>query len=112
MFASTLKQHFTAYIRQGEWFFVPCSEFGADRHIVAHNGTLVRGRGKPHRVEWLCRPPGGETYVRGKVWHPDHRTIYLDTWHKVLPNTAVVPKDPVDEREAELRELFHVGFAD
>ncbi len=103
----------TAYVRQGEWFFVPCPEFDADRHIVAHNGTLVRSGGKPHHVEWLCRPRDGETYVRGKVWHPDHRTIYLDGWHKVLGNTETVPKDPVTEREAELREaLFHMDFVD
>lgn len=103
----------TAYVRQGEWFFVPCPEFDADRHIAAHNGTLVRSGGKPHHVEWLCRPHDGETYVRGKVWHPDHRTIYLDGWHKVLGNTETTPKEPVAEREAELREaLFHMDFVD
>ena len=104
----------TAYVRQGEWFFIPCPEFDADRQIVAHNGTLVRGQGKPHHVEMLCRPQDGETYVRGKVWHPDHRTIYLDRWHKVLRNTEVVPKDLVEDRkQEELREsLFHMNFVD
>ncbi len=104
----------TAYVRQGEWFFVPCPDFDADRHIVARNGTLVRGQGKPHHVEMLCRPRDGETYVRGKVWHPDHRTIYLDGWHKVLRNTEIVPKDPVEEQEqANLREaLFLMKYVD
>ncbi len=102
-----------AYVRQGEWFFVPCPEFDSDRHIVAHNGTLVRYQAKRHHVEMLCRPPDGETYVRGKVWHPDHRTIYLDGWHKVRRNTEVVPSDFVVEREAEQRDaLFQVNFVD
>ena len=101
------------YVRQGEWFFVPCPEFDSDRHIVAHNGTLVRYQAKRHHVEMLCRPPDGETYVRGKVWHPDHRTIYLDGWHKVRRNTEVVPSDFVVEREAEQRDaLFQVNFVD
>lgn len=103
----------TAYVRQGEWFFVPCPDFDADQHIVAYNGTLVRGQGKPHHVEMLCRPEDGETYVRGKVWHPDHRTIYLDGWHTVLRNMETVTKDPVAEHEAELREsLFLMKYAD
>lgn len=28
-------------------------------------------------------------YARGKVRHPDHATIYLDGWHRVLMNTEV-----------------------
>lgn len=114
----------TAYVRQGEWFFLPCPEFDADRHVVTHNGFLVRGQGKPHHVEMLCRAQDGDTYVRGKVWHPDHRTIYLDGWHNVLRNTEIVPKDRVAERAAQLREeaervaaklreeLFRMSFVD
>jgi hypothetical protein len=26
-------------------------------------------------------------YVRGRVWHPDHKTIVLDGWHRVFMNT-------------------------
>jgi len=26
-------------------------------------------------------------HVRGRVWHPDHKTIVLDGWHRVLMNT-------------------------
>jgi hypothetical protein len=26
-------------------------------------------------------------YVRGKLSHPDHATIRLDGWHRVLMNT-------------------------
>jgi len=26
-------------------------------------------------------------YVRGEVSHPDHRTVYLESWHRVFMNT-------------------------
>jgi len=25
-------------------------------------------------------------YVRGRVWHPDHKTIVLNEWHRVMMN--------------------------
>ena len=28
-----------------------------------------------------------EVYVRGRVWHPDHKTLVLSGWHRVLMNT-------------------------
>jgi hypothetical protein len=40
-------------------------------------------------------------HVRGRVWHPDHKTIVLDDWHRVLLNT---------EREAP--GASHVVFLD
>jgi hypothetical protein len=26
-------------------------------------------------------------YVSGRVWHPDHKTVVLGGWHRVLMNT-------------------------
>jgi hypothetical protein len=26
-------------------------------------------------------------YARGRVWHPDHKSIYLYGWHPVFMNT-------------------------
>ncbi|HVV74157.1 MAG TPA: hypothetical protein VHI52_22100 [Verrucomicrobiae bacterium] len=85
------KRHTTAYLRQGEWFFVPRPDFDAAGQRVQENGSLVRGAGKPHRVESLCRSRGGGTYVRGRVSHPDHATIRLDVWHEVFRNTEREP---------------------
>jgi hypothetical protein len=28
-----------------------------------------------------------EAYVRGRISHPDHKTIALHIWHKVVMNT-------------------------
>ena len=80
-----------AYVRQGEWFFLPRPKMHVgDR--ATRNGRLIRGNGKPHRVEWLYRPEGrDETFVRGAVSHPDHETIYLEVWHRVVQNNEAEP---------------------
>jgi hypothetical protein len=116
-----------AFIRQGEWFFVPAPELKPMRLLIMRNEPLSRGAGsKPHMCEYIYRT-GGETvhvcrerpngiteaqyrkliatnpgakgwgwrvmkrdmevYARGRVWHSDHKSIYLDSWHRVLMNT-------------------------
>lgn len=46
------------YKRQGEWFFIPAPEFQPDIHFMFSNEPIVRGRGKPHMCETLCRRGG------------------------------------------------------
>ena len=113
----------SAFIRQGEWFFVPTA-VKADPLLVLKDEPLSRGNGgKPHWAE-ECYRSGGDTvyvsarypngltapeykklpasernrgfrimkrdaavYVRGKVSHPDHETVTLIGWHRVLMNT-------------------------
>ncbi|MHC4092073.1 MAG: hypothetical protein ACYSVY_17690 [Planctomycetota bacterium] len=129
-----------AYVRQGEWFFVPAPEINPAPRLVLRNEPLRRGAGKPHMVDQLYRT-GGETvyvcgrhpngltpdkyrklraqnpkarswgwqvmkrnpgvYVRGSVRHPDHATIGLADWHRVVMNT-----------ETESRAMSNVAFLD
>jgi hypothetical protein len=128
-----------AYVRQGEWFFLPAGSLVVDERDVLHDEPLSRGWGKIHRLEFAYRI-GGETvyvssqfptglteeefdrlsprqqrdggpwqemvrdpelYAKGSVRHPDHATIRLHGWHRVLMNT---------EREA--RAMQHVAFLD
>lgn len=130
------RRHNRAFIRQGEWFFIPQPDFVVDPKLVLRNEPLARGRGKPHWAEFLYRT-GGETvyvspaypqgltgteykkllarkpsakrlrwtamrrnagvYVCGKVRHPDHKTVKLNGWHMVVPNT--------ENRAASMRHL-------
>jgi hypothetical protein len=39
------------------------------------------------RNNWRAMRRDAEVFCRGKVSHPDHATIELPTWHKVIPNT-------------------------
>jgi hypothetical protein len=125
-----------AFVRQGEWFFVPEPDLVVDENMIFRNEPLSRGRGTSHILEYAYRTGGrsiyvsrnGETvsadawaemsaierrrfptarimdpnlYAKGRVSHPDHATITLDTWHRVLMNT---------ERGA--RAMRHVAFID
>src|SRR5476649_1594052 len=41
-----------AYIRQGEWFFIPDGNLAVDEKLVLPNEPLRRGSGKPHWAEF------------------------------------------------------------
>jgi len=121
-----LRRRNEAFVRQGEWFFIPAPELEVKPKLVMRNEPISRGRGKPHMCQFLYRT-GGElvyvssrrprgltagqyaallnskpsakdwgwrrmqrnasVYVRGRIWHPDHKTIVLDDWHRVSMNT-------------------------
>ncbi len=129
-----------AYVRQGEWFFLPVADLAVAGDLVLRDEPLSRGRGKPHWAEF-CYRTGGETvyvcarhpnglteaqyrgllagtpkakgwgwrllrrnpgvYVRGRVRHPDHRTVTLHGWHRVVMNT-----------EGQSKALRNVAFLD
>src|SRR5262249_18481361 len=56
-----------AYVRPGEWFFVPVRGFEEpDPLWVLRNEALVRGRGKPHVAEFCYREGGETVYVCAK----------------------------------------------
>lgn len=136
-----LRRKNAAYVRQGEWFFLPAPKLHVEKKLVLCNEPLSRGTGsKPHWAEFLYRT-GGETvyvcdtypqglrwekyyqlirdrprakswnwrrmqlnaeaYVKGKISHPDHKTIELYVWHEVLMNT-----------EGQSRAMRHVVFLD
>jgi hypothetical protein len=129
-----------AFIRQGEWFFVPSPNLVVEAKHVLSKEPIRRTGGKAHIVEEVYRS-GGEAvyysekrrkvitvpqyrkllqhkpdtvkddwrlmqrdmnvYGRGTVRHPDHRTITLHGWHRILMNT-----------EAQAPALQHVAFLD
>jgi hypothetical protein len=130
-----------AYVRQGEWFFLPEPALAVDPRLVLSNEPLTRGAGsKPHVLEecfrtggesvYVCpRRPNGITeveyskllarkpeaakwgwrpmrrnpgvYARGRVRHPDHATITLRGWHRVVMNT-----------ESQAKAMRNVAFLD
>ena len=53
-----------AYVRQGEWFFLPAPKLHVDKKEVLLNEPLSRGEGsKPHWAEYLFRKGGEAVYV-------------------------------------------------
>jgi hypothetical protein len=115
----------TAFIRQGEWFFLREAGVRVDPLLILRNEPLTRGNGgKPHWAEEAYRSGGdsvhvsgkyptgltatefnrlpeaerkkgnfrvmrrdAQVHVRGEIKHPDHATVELHTWHRVLMNT-------------------------
>ncbi|HZL89357.1 MAG TPA: hypothetical protein VFB96_13410 [Pirellulaceae bacterium] len=62
-----------AFIRQGEWFFVPASaSFQPNAKLMLRNEPISRGRGKPHYCEELVRTGGELVYV--SIRHPQGLT--------------------------------------
>lgn len=58
-----------AFVRQGEWFFVPVARGAAFAPLeILHNEPISRGRGKSHWVEFLSRQGGEQVYVSNE--HP------------------------------------------
>ncbi len=53
-----------AFVRQGEWFFVPVPGWvHVNEKLILRNEPLQRGGGKPHMVEELVRDGGETVYV-------------------------------------------------
>lgn len=61
------RRHTEAYIRQGEWFFIPRPNFRPRKNaVILRNEPITRGRGsKPHMCELLHRNGGEQVYVNG-----------------------------------------------
>jgi len=63
-----------AFVRQGEWFFLPDTEIVVDEKLVLLNEPLRRGNGgKPHWVDCCFRTGGELVYVCGR--HPNGVTM-------------------------------------
>jgi hypothetical protein len=59
-----------AFIRQGEWFFLPVPDFVVDEKLVLPSEPLRRGNGgKPHWAEFCYRTGGETVYVCSR--HPN-----------------------------------------
>jgi hypothetical protein len=43
--------------------------------------------GERNRWNWRVMRRNPKVYVRGRVRHPDHKTVMVDGWHEVLSNT-------------------------
>jgi hypothetical protein len=52
------RRHNRAFIRQGEWFFVPAPNLCVDKKHILRNEPIRRGGGKPHMVAEVFRTGG------------------------------------------------------
>jgi hypothetical protein len=78
-----------AFIRQGEWFFLPARGFFVDENLVLPDEPLMRGNGgKPHWAEF-CYRSGGETVY---VSHRYPNGLTQDQYERILATDAKAKK--------------------
>lgn len=59
-----LKRRNEAFVRQGEWFFIPAPNLTVNEKLIRKNEPLSRGWGsKPHMCQYLYRDGGTMVYV-------------------------------------------------
>jgi hypothetical protein len=57
------KRKNAAFLRQGEWFFIPAPDISPDPWLIIRNEPIRRGNGSAHMVEELFRSGGEAVYV-------------------------------------------------
>lgn len=57
------QRHTAAFVRQGEWFFIPFPDMEIHWDSVVFNEPIRRGAGKPHLCEAMYRQSGVNVYV-------------------------------------------------
>lgn len=108
-----VKRHTDAYIRQGEWFFLPEPGLIVKNEMVLRNEPLSRGRGsKPHMLEMAYRTGGQTVYVNSQ--YPNG--IDGDAYAKLVkrnpevkrqPGWRIMQKDPVLYAKGTVRHADH-----
>jgi len=93
----SLRLHKERVRRQGEWFFLPITA-DEERMLdavavqqntgIAHAANIPRA-GRQHFADEIAVTKHG-VFVRGRVRHPDHRTLDVRGWHRVVPNRESV----------------------
>jgi hypothetical protein len=69
-----------AYIRQGEWFFLPVTHMAVNEKLVLRDEPLSRGNGgKPHWADFCFRTGGETVYVC-----PRHPNGVTEAEYKVI----------------------------
>jgi hypothetical protein len=107
-----------AYVRQGEWFFLPMPKLHINKKAILHNEPLSRGAGsKPHWAEFLYRKGGEAVYVCDQ--HPDGLTVpqYLNlvatnrrakkwSWRRMQRNAEAYVRGKVCHEDHKTIHLF------
>jgi hypothetical protein len=109
-----------AFVRQGEWFFLPVAGFAVEEARVRRWEPLRRGWGsKPHMAEW-CYRSGGETvyvcdrYPNGLLQSEHRRVIRAEkgargwNWRVMQRNAGVYVRGRV--RHADHATIELVGW--
>ena len=97
-----------AFLRQGEWFFVPAPDLAVDPHSIHRQEPLQRGSGHPHIAEEVYREGGTLVYVylRQVLTPEEYRQLLKrdprvarQSWQSRLLNPRVYARGTVRHRD-------------
>ena len=104
------KRKNAAFLRQGEWFFIPAPDMAPVPMLILKNEPIRRGNGSPHRVEEIYRTGGETVYVCNR--HPNgldaaaYRKLLKEQpkakawgWRLMRRNMAVYGRGRVSHRD-------------
>src|SRR5439155_18043833 len=94
-----------AFLRQGEWFFLPRPWLDVNEAGVLHEEPIRRGAGKPHICQHLYRIGGEKVYVRADysngLTKAQYRALSDDErqrarWQKMVREARVFVKGSIE----------------
>ena len=127
-----------AFIRQGEWFFIPRPRLKVAKAVILRNEPIRRGAGKPHSCQFLFRIGGEQVMVceaypdglgRQAYWQLPAMERDRHRWREMVRDAHVYVKgnirhpdhktvwlsgwhEVIANTEAQARAMQHVAFLD
>lgn len=127
-----------AFIRQGEWFFIPRPSLRVEKHQILHDEPIRRGAGKPHACQFLYRIGGQQVMVsdaypdgltQEEYWQLPADIRRVQQWRRMTRDAHVYVKgnvrhpdhktvwlshwhEVVMNTETEAEAMRHVAFLD
>jgi hypothetical protein len=81
------KPHMCQFLyRHGGEAVMVCSRHPRGVTIQQYH-KILQTQPKAAQWDWRSMQRNAAVYVRGRISHPDHKTVVLDSWHRVLMNT-------------------------
>ena len=100
-----------AFLRQGEWFFIPEPDLHVDMRLVLMNEPIRRGAGKPHFVQYLYRTGGETVYVShvapNGLLQREYRRWLRDHPERRDLRWTVMQRDPTVYAKGKVRHPDH-----
>ncbi|HET6410038.1 MAG TPA: hypothetical protein VFG14_19260 [Chthoniobacteraceae bacterium] len=105
-----IRRHNRAFLRQGEWFFIPAPGLHVDPRLILKDEPIRRGAGKPHMVAEAYRTGGERVLICNRhpngVSETEYKRILASTpgaqgwgWQRRMRNAAVYARGPVRHRD-------------
>ena len=105
-----------AFIRQGEWFFIPCPDMDVHWDSVVFNEPIRRGAGKPHICEAMYRENGQVVFVSADypngLTRAEHSRLPVDErrrvkWEQRVRNAEVYVRGRIRHHD---HATIHLAF--